>query len=151
MALAKLQATETLKFPLDPFLSAESYLLEMSQNYTNAGNIRLFKLRIQDYSGVNLSDIAEMLQNINSYGLSHLCAFSIFELEGESIADQASAFLDIYYKLGRGDIKEDVEFYSRGNKYYKTTFNNLFEYNIFNEQSGYRHWKISWQSKASWF
>ena len=38
MALAELQATEALKFPLLGFRSAESYLSEMSQNYTNAGN-----------------------------------------------------------------------------------------------------------------
>ena len=42
-ALAKLQVTEALKFPLDSFPSAKSYLSEMSQNYTNAGDIRLFK------------------------------------------------------------------------------------------------------------
>ena len=87
MALAELQATEAVQFPLHAFQSAESYLSEMSQNYTNAGNICLFKLRIQDYSGVNLSDIEEMLQNINSYGLSHLCAFSIFEPSEELISN----------------------------------------------------------------
>ena len=43
MALAELQATEALKFPGQSFQSAESYLSEMSQNYTNAGNICLFK------------------------------------------------------------------------------------------------------------
>ena len=42
MALAELQATEALKFSIT-FQSAESYLSEMSQNYTNAGNICLFK------------------------------------------------------------------------------------------------------------
>ena len=42
MALAELQATEALDF-LRPTQSAESYLSEMSQNYTNAGNICLFK------------------------------------------------------------------------------------------------------------
>ena len=42
MALAELQATEALKFPSES-QSAESYLSEMSQNYTNAGNICLFK------------------------------------------------------------------------------------------------------------
>ena len=43
MALAELQATEALKFPLESSQSAESYLYEMSQNYTNAGDICLFK------------------------------------------------------------------------------------------------------------
>ena len=44
MALAELQATETLKFYfMDKFLSAGSYLYEMRQNYTNAGNICLLK------------------------------------------------------------------------------------------------------------
>ena len=82
-----------------------------------------------------------MLQNINSYGLSHLCDFSIFEPAEESIGDLAFSypFLDIYFKNDRANRKHDVEFYSRGNKYYKTSFNNLFEYHIFNEQSGYRH------------
>ena len=87
-----------------------------------------------------------MLQNINSYGLSHLCAFSIFEPAEESIAEDSFShpFLDIYYpthnrfKNDRANRKYDVEFYSRGNKYYKTSFNNLFEYHIFNEQSGYK-------------
>ena len=83
-----------------------------------------------------------MLQNINSYGLSHLCAFSIFEPAEESIAmgidDRPFSypFLDIYFKNDRRKLKYNVEFYSRGNKYYKTSFNNLFEYHIFNEQSG---------------
>ena len=90
-----------------------------------------------------MSDIEEMLQNINSYGLSHLCAFSIFESAEVSIGDLALSypFLDIYYKNDRvnGEFYSDVEFYSRGNKYYKTSFNNLFEYHIFNEQSGYKH------------
>ena len=78
-----------------------------------------------------------MLQNINSYGLSHLCAFSIFELHEESIGNITFTypFLDIYYKITNG---REIEFYSRGNKYYKTSFNNLFEYHIFNEQSGYK-------------
>ena len=48
MALAELQATEALKFPqlINFFQSsqtAESYLSEMSQNYSNAGDICLFK------------------------------------------------------------------------------------------------------------
>ena len=88
-----------------------------------------------------------MLQNINSYGLSHLCAFSIFELDDESNGEQADVFrypfLDIYFKyisnIGNLSEKLDVEFYFRGNKFYKTSFNNLFEYHIFTEQSGYRH------------
>ena len=83
-----------------------------------------------------------MLQNINSYGLSHLCAFSIFELAEESIATDFSynyPFLDIYFKNDKANRTLDVEFYSRGNKYYKTSFNNLFEYHISNEQSGYKH------------
>ena len=81
-----------------------------------------------------------MLQNINSYGLSHLCAFSIFEPTEESIGgyDFKFPFLDIYVKNDRANRRLDVEFYSRGNKYYKTSFNNLFEYHIFNEQSGYK-------------
>ena len=147
MALAELQATEAVKFPLHAFQSAESYLSEMRQNYTNAGDICLFKLRIQDYSGVNLSDIEEMLQNINSYGLSHLCAFSIFEPAEKYKAQMAVSypFLDIYLKIDRANFileimqgDKDVEFYSRGSKYHKTSFNNLFEYHIFNEQSGYK-------------
>ena len=96
-----------------------------------------------------------MLQNINSYGLSHLCAFSILEpaeAVGPINADSTFEypFLDIYFKYNRiqtntdGWIRietslEEVKFYSRGNKYYKTSFNNLFEYLIFNEQSGYKH------------
>ena len=82
-----------------------------------------------------------MLQNINSYGLSHLCAFSIFEPAEESIAEDSFShpFLDIYYpNLYYFKSETDVEFYSRGNKYYKTNFNNLFEYHIFKEQSGYK-------------
>ena len=84
-----------------------------------------------------------MLQNINSYGLSHLCAFSILEPDEESIAENpfSHPFVDIYYPNlyhFKNDRKHDVEFYSRGNKYYKTSFNNLFEYHIFNEQSGYK-------------
>ena len=47
MALAELQATEALRLPLKGLLktlqTAESYLSEMSQNYTNEGNICLFK------------------------------------------------------------------------------------------------------------
>ena len=43
MALAELQATEVLKFPFPSSQSAESYLSEMSQNYSNAGDICLFK------------------------------------------------------------------------------------------------------------
>ena len=48
MTLAELQATEALKFPqlinfFQSSQSAESYLSEMSQNYTYAGNICLFK------------------------------------------------------------------------------------------------------------
>ena len=42
MALAELQAIEALKF-LHHSPSAEAYLLEMSQNYTNAGDKRLCK------------------------------------------------------------------------------------------------------------
>ena len=119
----------------------------MSQNYSNAGDICLFKYRLQDYSGVNLSDIEEMLHNINSYGLSHLCAHSIFELDGYFSPTAFSyPYLDIYFKNDRANFIHDtfdddifdVEFYSRGNKYYKTSFNNLFEYHIFNEQSGYK-------------
>ena len=85
-----------------------------------------------------------MIQNINFYGLSHLCAFSIFEptsgLAEEFIGDAASSYpyLDIYIKNDRTEFKRHVEFYSRGNKYYKTSFNNLFEYLILNEQSGYK-------------
>ena len=77
-----------------------------------------------------------MLQNINSYGLSHLCAFSIFESIGE--LDISYPFLDIYFKNDRANNTHDIEFYFRGNKYYKTSFNNLFEYHVFNEQSGYK-------------
>ena len=80
-----------------------------------------------------------MLQNINSYGLSHLCAFSTFKPDE---ADQDRPFsypyLDIYIKKDRANRKDDIDFYSRGNKYYKTSFNNLFEYHILNEQSGYK-------------
>ena len=98
-----------------------------------------------------------MLQNINSYGLSHLCAFSILEpVPTESIRDSAFnyPFLDIYLKneFFRTNFMDantnadfmnefydaDIEIYSRGNKYHKTSFNNLFEYQIFNEQSGYK-------------
>ena len=44
MTLAELQATKTLHFYIGgSFQSADDYLLEMSQNYTNAGNICLFK------------------------------------------------------------------------------------------------------------
>ena len=84
-----------------------------------------------------------MLHNINSYGLSHLCAFSIFESAEVSNWDFAlnHPYLDIYYKNDKANGELDVEFYSRGNKYYKTSFNNLFEYHIFNEQSGYKDWK----------
>ena len=91
-------------------------------------------------SGVNLSDIEEILLNVNSYGLSHLCAFSIFELAEESMADLSFSypFLDIYFKNDRANSKHDVEFYSRGFKYDKTSFNNLFEYLIFTEQHGFR-------------
>ena len=42
MALAELQATKALQFS-GRTQSAESYLSEMSQNYTNAGNICLLK------------------------------------------------------------------------------------------------------------
>ena len=79
-----------------------------------------------------------MLQNVNSYGLSHLCAFSIFELAEESIADLSFSypFLDIYFKNNRANLTHDVEFYSRGFKFNKTTFKNLFEYLIFSEQHG---------------
>ena len=85
-----------------------------------------------------------MLHNINSYGLSHLCDFSIFELTEtcetcESFWTYSYPFLDIYLKLDKSNYTFDAEFYSRGNKYYKTSFNNLFEYQIFNEKSGYRH------------
>ena len=38
MALAELQATEALKFPLKSFQSAEIYLSEMRQQYSNAGD-----------------------------------------------------------------------------------------------------------------
>ena len=144
MALAELQATEALRYPGQSSQSAKSYLSEMKQNYTNAGNMCLFKWRIQYYSGVNLSDIEEMLHNINSYGLSHLCAFSVFELAekyGNSTFNYP--FLDIYFKNDRANRKHDVEFYSRGNKNYKTSFNNLFEYHIFHEQSGYKDWNNS--------
>ena len=80
-----------------------------------------------------------MLQNINSYGLSHLCAFSIFELDEGPLADSFTyPFLDIYFKTDEWNLNYDLEFYSRGNKHYKTSFNNLFEYHIFNEQSGYK-------------
>ena len=86
-----------------------------------------------------------MLHNINSYGLSHLCAFSIFEPAKESIGDYEFnylnfnyPFLDIYFKNTRVYHSPDIEFYSRGSKYFKTSFNNLFEYHIFNEQSGYK-------------
>ena len=78
-----------------------------------------------------------MLHNINSYGLSHLCAFSTFEPAEGFFGAFKYPYLDIYYKNDRASIF-DVEFYSRGNKYYKTSFNNLFEYHIFNEQSGYK-------------
>ena len=44
MTLAELQATKTLDFNVGgSFQSADDYLLEMSQNYTNAGNICLIK------------------------------------------------------------------------------------------------------------
>ena len=94
-------------------------------------------------SGVNLSDIEQMLQNVNSYGLSHLCAFSIFELAEESIGGLSFSypFLDIYFKNDRPNSKHDVEFYSRGFKYNKKGFNNLFEYLIFTEQHGFWDWK----------
>ena len=42
MALAELQATKALKFSTTS-QSAESYLSEMSQNYSNAGDLCLFK------------------------------------------------------------------------------------------------------------
>ena len=85
-----------------------------------------------------------MLQNINSYGLSHLCAFSVFELDEESKGAQflrtgfSYPFLDIYFNYIGNFFTLDAEVYSRGNKYYKKSFNNLFEYHIFNEQSGYK-------------
>ena len=50
-------------------------------------------------------------------------------------------FLDINFKNDRTNLKHDVEFYSRGFKYNKTSFNNLFEYLIFTEQHGFRDWK----------
>ena len=79
-----------------------------------------------------------MLQNINLYGLSHLCDLSIFENTEKGNLAFSYPFLDIYFQ---NDIyfenrTFDVEFYSRGNKYSKTSFKNLFEYHIFNEQSG---------------
>ena len=87
-----------------------------------------------------------MLHNINSYGLSHLCDFSIFERTEEKTF--SFPFLDVYFKTNytrdANTVSQlrihsfDAEFYSRGNKYYKTSFNNLFEYHIFNEQSGYK-------------
>ena len=78
-----------------------------------------------------------MLHNINSYGLSHLCDFSIFETTEEK--DFSYPFLDVYFKQNKADyIFDAIEFYSRGNKYYKTSFTNLFEYHVFNEQSGYK-------------
>ena len=45
MALAELQATKALDFDMfvGYFQSADDYLSEMSKNYTNAGNICLFK------------------------------------------------------------------------------------------------------------
>ena len=82
-----------------------------------------------------------MLHNINSYGLSHLCDFSIFEpTEGKTFSSFSYPFLDIYFENYKYflNFTLDAEFYSRGNKYYKTSFNNLFEYHIFNEQSGYK-------------
>ena len=80
-----------------------------------------------------------MLQNVNSYGLSHLCAFSVFEVAEESFADLAFnfPFLDIYFKNDRANASHHVEFYGRGFKYNKTSFNNLFEYLIFTEQHGF--------------
>ena len=95
---------------------------------------------MNDSSGVNLSDIEEMLLNINSYGLSHLCSFSIFELV--EIADLSFnyPFLDIYFKSDGANSQYNlysVEFYSRGFKYSKTIFNNLFEYLIMSEQHGF--------------
>ena len=86
-----------------------------------------------------------MLQNINSYGLSHLCDFSIFESTAVGTQEKTFSypFLDIYFKyidiIHTHQIYTlDAEVYSRGNKYYKTSFNNLFEYHIFNEQFGYK-------------
>ena len=45
MALAELQATGALKFPLESFQSAEAYLSEMSQRYSNAGDKSLKKIK----------------------------------------------------------------------------------------------------------
>ena len=77
-----------------------------------------------------------MLQNINSYGLSHLCAFSIFEPAEEAIADLSFnySFLDIHFKYAQ--TKHEVKFYSSGFKYDKTSVKNIFEYLILTEQSG---------------
>ena len=81
-----------------------------------------------------------MLHNINSYGLSHLCAYSTFEHAEQVIGEFSYTYplLDILYKNDQRKQRHHIEFYSRGNKYYKTSFNNLFEYHIFNEQSGYK-------------
>ena len=100
-----------------------------------------------------------MLLNVNSYGLSHLCAFSIFEVGEEPFADLSLEyqFLDLHFKNDRANSQYNVEhnvdyyvdyyeeyipeynleFYSRGFKYSKTIFNNLFEYLIMSEQHGF--------------
>ena len=130
IALAELQLTTSLYLDLfGSFQSAEAYLSEMSQNFSNTGDIRLSMCRINDYSGASLSDIEEILQNVNSYGLSHLCAFSILELAGEAFAGVSYEYLlnlsiDIYLRIDRANSKHDVKFYSSGFKKNKTTFKN---------------------------
>ena len=93
---------------------------------------------MNDSLGVNLSDIEEMLLNVNSYGLSHLCAFSIFEV-AEEVPDLPFTypFIDIYFENDTAKSQYNVEFNSRGFKYSKTIFNNLFEYLIITEQHGF--------------
>ena len=82
-----------------------------------------------------------MLHNVNSYGLSHLCAFSVFELDEFSLASALGTtafnypFLDIYFNH---TTNFEIKFYSRGFKYDKTTSKNLFEYLIYTEQNGLR-------------
>ena len=87
-----------------------------------------------------------MLHNVNSYGLSHLCAFSIFELDEFTLWKYSTdyntpleetafnyPFLDIYFNH---TTNFEIKFYSRGFKYDKTTSKNLFEYLIYTEQNG---------------
>ena len=82
-----------------------------------------------------------MLMLVNTFGLSHVCAFQEFQNIGEpffQLLPYNFPYLDIYLpgRVGPGRAGPGIEFYSRGTKDRKLKFKNLFEYLLWTASNG---------------